>query len=302
MIQKKQEPLVSIIVNCFNGERFLRQALDSILSQTYQNWEVIFWDNQSTDKSAEIYKSYNEERFKYFYASNHTLAAEARNLAIDKSTGEFIAFLDVDDWWLPSKLEQQIPLFADSTVGIVCGNFYILYEQKNKIVKALKGSIPTGNVLKSLLNYYYVGLLTLVIRRTALNSLKRKFDIRYHLICDMDIVIRLSINWKVDCVQDTIGYYRIHENNLTVTKRSRHVEEYEQWLNEIRLIENIKNLPELNNAQTNLTYTKIKYLIFDQQKGACLKLLYQMPWGKLKLKLLIIFFSPFFIVKKLKGF
>ena len=56
MIQKKQEPLVSIIVNCFNGERFLRQALDSILSQTYQNWEVIFWDNQSTDKSAEIYK------------------------------------------------------------------------------------------------------------------------------------------------------------------------------------------------------------------------------------------------------
>ena len=87
MIQKKQEPLVSIIVNCFNGERFLRQALDSILSQTYQNWEVIFWDNQSTDKSAEIYKSYNEERFKYFYAPKHTLVAEARNLAIDKSTG-----------------------------------------------------------------------------------------------------------------------------------------------------------------------------------------------------------------------
>ena len=277
MIQKKQESLVSIIVNCFNGERFLRQALDSILSQTYQNWEVIFWDNQSTDKSAEIYKSYNEKRFKYFYSPKHTLVAEARNLAIDKSTGEFIAFLDVDDWWLSSKLEQQIPLFTDSTVGIVCGNYYILYEQKNKTVKALKGSIPTGNVLKSLLNYYYVGLLTLVIRRTALNSLKHKFDVRFELICDMDIVIRLSINWKVDCVQDTIGYYRIHENNETVTKRSRHVEEYEQWLNEIRLIENIKNLPELNNVQANLTYTKIKYLIFDKQKGACLKLLFQMP-------------------------
>ena len=63
-----EEPLVSILMNCFNGEKFLREAVDSVLAQTYQNWEVIFWDNQSTDKSAEIFKSYSDPRLKYFYA------------------------------------------------------------------------------------------------------------------------------------------------------------------------------------------------------------------------------------------
>ena len=64
------EPLVSIIINCFNGEKYLRNAIDSVIEQTYKNWEIIFWDNQSTDKSAEIFKSYKDKRFKYFCA-NH---------------------------------------------------------------------------------------------------------------------------------------------------------------------------------------------------------------------------------------
>ena len=63
------QPLVSIIINCFNGEKYIRKALDSVLTQTYENWEIIFWDNQSKDKSAEIFKSYDDKRFKYFYIS-----------------------------------------------------------------------------------------------------------------------------------------------------------------------------------------------------------------------------------------
>ena len=61
-----KEPLVSIIINCFNGEKYLREAIDSVISQTYKNWEVIFWDNQSTDRSARIFKNYKDERLKYF--------------------------------------------------------------------------------------------------------------------------------------------------------------------------------------------------------------------------------------------
>ena len=106
-------PLVSIIMNCYNGETYIREELDSVLAQTYQNWEVIFWDNQSTDQSANIFKIYDDERLKYFYAPKHTLLYEARNYAIEKAAGEFFAFLDVDDWWIPEKLELQIPLFAD---------------------------------------------------------------------------------------------------------------------------------------------------------------------------------------------
>ena len=89
--QKNNQPLVSIIMNCYNGESFLHESIKSVLSQTYENWELIFWDNRSNDKSAEIFKSYNDKRFKYYYTSKHTLLSEARNEAIKRASGEFIA-------------------------------------------------------------------------------------------------------------------------------------------------------------------------------------------------------------------
>ena len=82
---QESQSLVSVIMNCFNGEKYLREAIDSVLAQTYQNWELIFWDNQSTDKSAEIVKSYEDPRIYYFYARHHTLLYEARNYAIEQS-------------------------------------------------------------------------------------------------------------------------------------------------------------------------------------------------------------------------
>src|SRR3990172_8439214 len=109
----EQQPLVSVIMNCYKGEKYIKEEIDSVLAQTHQKWEIIFWDNQSTDRSAEVFKSYADERLKYYYAPKHTWLYEARNYAIEKASGDFFAFLDVDDWWLPSKLEKQVLLFSD---------------------------------------------------------------------------------------------------------------------------------------------------------------------------------------------
>ena len=98
---KKRKPLVSIIVNCYNGSEFLREALRSLKMQTYKNFEVIFWDNRSTDDSKKIFNSLKDKRFRYFLASKRTPLYCARNLAIKKSKGQFISFLDADDLWLP---------------------------------------------------------------------------------------------------------------------------------------------------------------------------------------------------------
>lgn len=76
-------PLVSVIMNCYNSETYLKDAI----AQTYENWEIIFWDNQSIDKSPKIVKSYTDKRIKYFYAPEHTLLGEARNKAIEKADG-----------------------------------------------------------------------------------------------------------------------------------------------------------------------------------------------------------------------
>ena len=119
-------PLISIIMNCYNGEDFLHESIESILSQTYKNWELIFWDNQSKDKSSEIFKSYKDERLKYFLAKEHTTLYKARNLAIEKSKGDYIAFLDTDDLWEKEKLELQMHLFNNLEVGVVFSNLWMV--------------------------------------------------------------------------------------------------------------------------------------------------------------------------------
>ena len=130
------QPLVSIIINCFNGETYLHDCIKSVLSQTYKNWEIIFWDNQSNDKSAEIFKSYNDNRFKYFLADHHTSLYEARNLAIKKSKGELISFIDTDDLWVKNKLELQVPLFENPEISLAYGNLWLAKNdfEKKKII------------------------------------------------------------------------------------------------------------------------------------------------------------------------
>ena len=103
-------------MNCYNGQRYLGEAIKSVINQTYKNWELIFYDNCSTDNSKEIFKSFNDKRLKYFKSKKKLRLYDARNMAIQKSTGKFITFLDTDDIWLKNKLKIQIQFF------IICFN------------------------------------------------------------------------------------------------------------------------------------------------------------------------------------
>ena len=123
------EALVSVIMNCFNGEKYLKEAIDSVLNQTYSNWEIILWDNQSTDNSEGIVKSFNDNRIKYFYSEEFTILGEARNRALSKAQGEFIAILDCDDLWYPTKLEKQLMAAArECGYGRVLAGFHYLQD------------------------------------------------------------------------------------------------------------------------------------------------------------------------------
>ena len=94
-----KKKLVSIIVNCYNGEKYLLKALNSVLKQKYQNFELVFVDNYSTDSSAKLFKSIKDPRFKYYKTQKKINLYEARNYALKKCKGDFIAFLDSDDLW-----------------------------------------------------------------------------------------------------------------------------------------------------------------------------------------------------------
>ena len=110
------EPLISVVINCYNGEKFIDKSIQSVLRQTYNKWELVFWDNASSDNSSKIYNTYkkSDKRLKYFRSAVHEKLYKARKRAIEKCRGEYFAFLDVDDWWKETKLETQIKTFLNT--------------------------------------------------------------------------------------------------------------------------------------------------------------------------------------------
>ncbi len=222
-------PLVSVIMNCYNGEKYLREAIDSVLAQTYTNWEIIFWDNQSTDSSAEIIKSYNDLRIKYYYAPKHAVLYAARNYALEKAKGEYISFLDCDDIWYENKLENQLKLFNNENIGFVCSNFNIIDTNKNVLRKAYIEPSYNGKVFRKLAKNYKVGMLTLMIKKTAFEALDEKFNDNYSIIGDYDIVLRLSMKFQMNTSNHYLAGYREHENNYSKNEII-HIDEFKNFL------------------------------------------------------------------------
>ena len=99
----KKQPLVSVIMNCYNGERYLTNSIQSVLNQDYKKLGINFWDNKSEDRSKKIFMKFKDKRLKYYCAKKFTNLYAARNLAIKKAKGEILTFLDVDDLWLSKK-------------------------------------------------------------------------------------------------------------------------------------------------------------------------------------------------------
>lgn len=208
-------PLVSIIMNCRNGEQFLKEAIDSVLGQTYANWEIIFWDNLSSDNSAKIFQGYKDERFRYYLADEYSTLGCARNYALLCAKGEFIAFLDCDDVWLPQKLERQIPLFDNSSTGIVICDTY--FFNSKKIIRQLykRKKPPVGKVFPQLLCSYFISLETAVIRSEVLKNMDEWFDQRFQVIEEYDFFLRIGHHWAVDYVDEVLAKWRVHESSWT---------------------------------------------------------------------------------------
>jgi len=293
-------PLVSIIVNCFNGEKYLKEALQSIINQTYENWEVIFWDNKSQDDSKKIFLNFKENRFRYFFSERHVPLYKARNQAIKKSKGELIAFLDTDDWWERDKLEKQISFFKDEKVGLVYSNCYLFYEANGKRKLFKKKYLKSGYITKNLLKSYDVGILTILVRRTAYD-LADGFNDTYSIIGDFDLVIRLSCKWKIACLQESLAYYRIHSSNFSFTSSSLEIKELEDWISDKKnyLEDNIK--PYLYLTNERILFLKTINLIKENFFFNAIKNIMIYPINFNKLKLLFYLILPKKILDKVRS-
>ncbi len=208
-------PKVNIIMNCYNGEKYLKEAIESVFSQTYKNWELIFWDNCSSDNSARIINSYNDDRIIYQKSKKHTSQYEARHQAVLHCKREFIAFLDVDDWWDKHKLEKQLKLFDNINVGFTSTNYWLIRQNKNKKKAKVFKKIPNGFILSKLLIQNFIGMSSLIFRKKTYLELEYGFNSKYEIVGDYDLVLRMSLNNEFASIQEPLSYYRWHEQNLS---------------------------------------------------------------------------------------
>tara|TARA_B100001248_G_scaffold250673_1_gene225004 strand:- start:835 stop:1638 length:804 start_codon:yes stop_codon:yes gene_type:complete len=255
----KKIPVVSIIMNCHNGEKFLHKSLNSILSQTFKNWELVFWDNNSSDKSKTIFSSFKDKRFKYYKSKRVLKLYHARNLAVTKAKGKYICFLDVDDLWSKNKIKEQISFFLNNRdFMIVYSNYYVLNEnKKQKNIKIKSDFLPSGFITQKLINNYNIGILTVMCKKKIFKNLNFKKE--YNIIGDFDFIIRASIKYKIGCVQKSLAYYRLHSSNFSNNLRMQ-IYELQSWIktNQRLLKKSSISIREVKKEIIKLT---IKYYI-----------------------------------------
>ena len=295
-INSNNYPLVSVIMNCYNGQTYLADAIKSILSQKYKNFEVIFWDNQSHDNSAFIYKSFKDKRLKYYYAKKHTSLYRARNLAIKKARGKLIAFLDTDDIWLKDKLSSQIEKFENKKINLVYSNYYILNQFTGLKKIAYKNKLPEGVIYKELLKNYFLAIGTVLIKKDIFLKRKNFFNERFNIIGDFDNFIRISKNNYFSCIQYPLSIYRIHKKSFSNKNYKMHIDELKFWVKKKNFLN--KNL--LFFVKQKILYMEIILNIFNKKYIASLKMLQKIRSAKKKFKLLIFIIIPNFIFKKIK--
>lgn len=227
-------PEFSIIVNCLNGEQFLKRSLNSIFNQTYEDWEVIFFDNNSSDSSADIAKSYGS-KIKYYKANETHSLGKARDVAVDLAKGKFIAYLDVDDLWQKNKLEIQRSLFSDS-IDFVYTNTLITDDDNNSFPLFNYSKPARGQIFDDLLKNDFIPTSSISIKRESLSKLKNRYDHNLTLECDRDFILRLSMVGKCDYTDECMTERFLHDTNTIFQEKDASFFELEELKEKIEEI------------------------------------------------------------------
>ena len=291
---------ISVIVNCHNGEKYLSHCILSIINQTYSNFEVIIFDNYSSDKSRNIIDNLKDERIKYYKSDIKLPLYEARNEAVKKAEGEFIAFLDVDDWWDKNYLNSRKEFFNKEDYDFFYTNTFRFY-QNSKIYKKYKNyDLPSGKIYDFLAKDYSIIISGLIIRKKIFYKIGG-FNPNLNIIGDFDFVMKASKIFNFHGINDPLIFYRVHNNNFSKLNSEMFFREFSNWfdtqekLNDKDFIKNQKFFEEKLNS------LEINFLLLNKKKNFLLfKKIIKFPNLIKKLKYFIGFFLPKKIIRLLK--
>ena len=212
-------PLVSAIINVHNGAATLSEALDSVLAQSLDDWELIVWDDCSTDGSADIVARYSDQRIRYFRCDELMPLGRARQRAIELARGAWIAFLDQDDIWLPHKLERQMAAVGQANdAALVYGRtvrFYASGRERDYDQAHEYTPLPEGDIFAELFSSgCFIAMSSAMFRRSAIEEIGGIPE-SISIIPDYYLYTTIARRFQVAAVQEVVCRYRMHADNTS---------------------------------------------------------------------------------------
>jgi glycosyltransferase involved in cell wall biosynthesis len=212
-------PRVSVIVPAYNAAVYLPHAIDSVLAQTFVDWEIVVVDDGSTDHTQSVVESYRPAlaaKLQYIHQSNHGLPA-ARNTGIKAARGEFIALLDADDVWLPQRLERGVQVLdSDPEIGLVHARVARI-DTKGMVIGQLKvdPKYMSGRIAHDIyIRRAHIVCPTVMFRRRCLDK-GGWFDESMRATEDRDLWFRIALHFKIEYIDEILAYYRLSPSSMT---------------------------------------------------------------------------------------
>ena len=204
-------PKVSVSIPTYNRAEFLRSAVISVLNQTFQNFEIIVIDDASKDHTQEVVKSLNDKRIRHIRHEENKGVSAARNTGVANSNGEYVAFLDDDDEWLPEKLQKQLDLLeaCPPIVGVVYTGIFVVEESSRKIL-ARYFPKSRGNVFEEVLTQNYIAQTSTLLLRKECFERVGLFDENIDFGEDYDMWLRISKEFQFEYVNELLVKHLIH--------------------------------------------------------------------------------------------
>lgn len=205
---------ISVIIPTYNRAHLIKDAIDSVLNQTYQDFELLIIDDYSEDKTKEIVQSYSDPRVKYLLNNRPKGAQGARNTGLHAARGEWIALLDSDDIWLPAKLEKQVNYITNTdkdVVGLSTGNAKYDFEN-DKVLHYKIPQLKNYTVKDLLYKNYLSGSSTFFFKKKIALEFGG-FDERFPAMQDIDFYISMAIMGEVHGMKEVLAYIRTNNDD-----------------------------------------------------------------------------------------
>ncbi len=213
-------PIVSVVIPTYNRKDIISRAINSVLNQTYENYEIIIIDDGSTDGTIEYIKNHFNSKIKCISQKNKGASA-ARNRGISEANGKYIAFLDSDDEWVESKLKDQFAfLDKNPEIALLCGRTY-RSDNVKRVNSSLSKSI-VGNLFNTLFMHSFVSTPTVIAKKEVLDAVGG-FDTSYKSAEDFDLWLKITKNYKCAFLPDLVAIVNRGKDNLSTDKITLHL-------------------------------------------------------------------------------